>query len=108
MLKPGGHLILTVPHANKPVSDKHYQHFDSDSLRSILDPFFQNLKFIPFDSHSKVLSLCQYVIGGSGNHFVITNSTVNNIFMKIYINNFLYSVEEGSCGRIAVVCEAST
>lgn len=33
-----GKLVLTVPHANKPVADKHYQHFDSALLSELLEP----------------------------------------------------------------------
>lgn len=33
---PGGHLLVTVPHANKRVQRKHYQHFTGTSLRKVL------------------------------------------------------------------------
>ena len=34
-------LIITVPHANKPVQAKHYQHFTFDSLRQYVEPHFE-------------------------------------------------------------------
>ncbi|WP_263834159.1 class I SAM-dependent methyltransferase [Salinibacter sp.] len=108
VLQPQGHIILTVPHVNKSVSDKHYQHFDTEKLRRVLDPYFQNLKFVPFDSHSKALSLMQIFLGGKGNHFVVTNSFLNKKFIDIYFSNFLYGVNEDKCGRIAVVGQART
>jgi 2-polyprenyl-3-methyl-5-hydroxy-6-metoxy-1,4-benzoquinol methylase len=104
-LRPHGCLILTVPHVNKPVSNKHYQHFDADGLRSVLDPYFQNMKFIRFDSHSKVLSALQYFLGGDGDNFIITNSKLNNLFINIYFDNFLYIKDDKKCGRICVICK---
>lgn len=41
MLPIGARLIATVPHRNKPVSSKHYQHFSFDHLRTTLAPHFR-------------------------------------------------------------------
>lgn len=106
VLSPEGYLILTVPHVNKSVSDKHYQHFDAAALRDLLDTHFQKLRFIPFDSHSKFLTVMQLLLGGKGNHFVLTNSWINSVFLQVYFNRFLYEVTEENCGRIAVVGRA--
>jgi len=103
LLHPGGHLILTVPHVNKSVSEKHYQHFDAGTLRRLLGPHFVELQFIPFDSHSKLLTAMQLLLGGDGRHFVLTNSVINKAFLKVYFKNFLYEVTEEDCGRVAVV-----
>ena len=40
VIRPGGRLIVTVPHVNKPLQDKHYQHFDFASLTEALAPHF--------------------------------------------------------------------
>ena len=41
VLKPSGTLIVTVPHQNRPLSSKHYQHFSSNSLKSCLVQQFE-------------------------------------------------------------------
>lgn len=102
MLHPGGYLILTVPHTNKPVQPKHFRHYDESLLRECLSPHFEDLSFIPFDSHNRLLGLLQRLMGGAGNHFVITNPYVNHLFFETYCRYFLYNVDESTCGRIAV------
>jgi 2-polyprenyl-3-methyl-5-hydroxy-6-metoxy-1,4-benzoquinol methylase len=101
-LRPGGRLVLTVPHVNMPVQDKHFQHFDSEALRNLLTPLFEELKFIPFDSRSKLLKVAQLFMGGQGNHFVLTNTMLSRAFLRMYFDKFLYEVTESDCGRIAV------
>lgn len=104
VLEPEGCLLITVPHVNKSVSDKHYQHFDTELLNRILDPHFQNVSITPFDAQSKVLSFIQILLGGNGRNFIITNSVINSLFMKYYLKRFLYGVTENNCGRIAAFC----
>ena len=41
LINPGGKLILTTPHKNQPLPDKHYQHFDSESLGRYLGRNFE-------------------------------------------------------------------
>lgn len=107
VLSPGSHLIVTVPHVNKSVSEKHYQHFDRASLDRLLAPYFDKLRFIPFDSHSKILTALKMLLGGDGRHFVLTNSMANRVFLNVYFERFLYNVTEENCGRIAVVGRSS-
>ena len=40
LINPGGKLILTTPHKNQPMPEKHYQHFDKESLGHYLDSEF--------------------------------------------------------------------
>lgn len=37
LVRPGGTLLLTVPHRNVPVTPKHYRHFDGATLASELE-----------------------------------------------------------------------
>ncbi|MDR9382699.1 MAG: class I SAM-dependent methyltransferase, partial [Natronomonas sp.] len=48
LLVDDGRFILTVPHENKPVRDKHYQHFAAADLLPLLDPSFESVEFVPF------------------------------------------------------------
>jgi len=42
-LKPGGMLLITTPSKNLPLQPKHYQHFSSKELESILCPLFSKV-----------------------------------------------------------------
>jgi 2-polyprenyl-3-methyl-5-hydroxy-6-metoxy-1,4-benzoquinol methylase len=103
-LTSDGTLIVTVPHKNKPVQPKHYQHFDQSTLIHTLEDHFESMKFIPFDEQSRILNVLQKVLGGRGNQFIITNEFLNSSFWRLYKKKYLYTSEK-NCGRIAVVCE---
>ena len=103
-INENGKLILTVPHANKPVQSKHYQHFTSSQLLSLLEPYFQDIIFIPFGVRSLVMAILLRILGGDGRNFIITNSRLVSWFYKLYLNRYLYTDYESKCSRIAVVC----
>jgi 2-polyprenyl-3-methyl-5-hydroxy-6-metoxy-1,4-benzoquinol methylase len=104
-IKDKGCLILTVPHVNKVVTDKHYQHFTGMDLRKLLEPFFIHINLIPFDVRSRVMALLHRVVGGEGKHFLVTNQTLMSWFFKLYIYRYLYANDESKCMRIAAVCK---
>ncbi len=102
-----GHLILTVPHENTPVTKKHYQHFNSTKLRTLLEPYFGNISFIPFDipaSGSPLMWLIQRILGPKGKFFLLTNARLLYFFYAIYLKRYLYAKDESGCERIAVIC----
>jgi 2-polyprenyl-3-methyl-5-hydroxy-6-metoxy-1,4-benzoquinol methylase len=41
LLKKNGELIITVPHKNLPLEDKHEQHFDKDSITQTIYKYFK-------------------------------------------------------------------
>lgn len=103
-LEPGGHFACTVPHRNKAVSAKHYQHFDSEKLRGVLEPHFEEITLVPFDHRSRLLWALSLLLGGSGRHMVVTNRRINNWFYRLYRRRWLYVPDEKQCLRIAAVC----
>ena len=107
VVSPGGYLIVTVPHKNKSVKEKHYQHFGVDSLKKVLYPHFDKVKVEPFDSLSRFLRIMSLFMGGRGDNFVITNSAINKKFFDLYLKNFLYGVKEKNCGRLLALGKAS-
>jgi SAM-dependent methyltransferase len=107
ILDGGGILILTVPHNNKPVQDKHYQHFSQKELFNLFERHFDNLDFIPFDKQSRILYRLQKLLGGRGSHYVITNSTIKSSFWRLYTSCYLYT-SESKCSRIAMVAKNDT
>lgn len=52
-LKPGAELIVTVPHANKTVQKKHYQHFTFESLAHYFTPHFEVVDMKGFESTTR-------------------------------------------------------
>lgn len=104
-LNPTGRLVLTVPHVNQIVGDKHFQHFDSVSLRALLDPHFTDIEFYPFDYPSRILGLWFRLLGRAGKYFIITWPPILNKFHAYYRRHCLYGKDESTCMRIACVAK---
>jgi len=102
-LRPGGRLILTVPHRNNPVGYKHFQHFDSQMLQDLLGTHLESLQFQPFDFFSRKLDLWFRLLGRTGQYFLITWRPLLSAFYNYYINRCVYGRDESKCGRIACV-----
>ncbi|WP_259252194.1 class I SAM-dependent methyltransferase [Salinibacter ruber] len=105
LLDSGSTLIATIPHTNKWVSDKHYQHFNQSKLQDLLAPHFTNTEFFHIDDiSSTLLEYLQSLVGGDGEHFVVTDSRIMTVFWRLYRRHYLYTTRD-RCGRIAVVAE---
>jgi SAM-dependent methyltransferase len=98
-----GTLILTVPHINKDVSDKHYQHFDSDQLDRLLRPHFSDVSYVPFDERSPLTVVLQFLLGWRGRHVIVNSPFVLNRVYDFYRRRYLYADNEEHCQRIAVI-----
>jgi 2-polyprenyl-3-methyl-5-hydroxy-6-metoxy-1,4-benzoquinol methylase len=103
ILHQDGSFVLTVPHTNKKVPAKHYQHFTSNHLRELLEPHFRDIVFVPFDRKSTVILFLRLIIGGKGTHFLVTERRLLYWFYQLYTKRYLYAHEEGKCGRIAAI-----
>ena len=53
-LKPGGRLLVTVPHANRPVQKKHFQHFNFDKALATFQPEFEVESIKGFERLTKI------------------------------------------------------
>jgi SAM-dependent methyltransferase len=104
-LRPGGYLVLTVPHRNEKLIEKHYQHFDSDALRRLLGGDFLEPRFIPFDRRSAFLSVLWKLLGGSGRYYVVTHPGINTFLFRYYRRHHLYANDERNCLRIGCVVQ---
>ncbi|RCU48005.1 class I SAM-dependent methyltransferase [Haloplanus salinus] len=104
LLADDGRFVLTVPHENKPVQDKHYQHFSAADLESLLTPRFEIVEFVPFDKQSKVFTALELALGGRGRHFVVNSPPVVDTLWTLYRRRYLYADSESNCRRIAAVC----
>ena len=103
-MKPNGTMIITVPHVNKPVIPKHYQHFSATTLEATLSSHFQNIDLIPFDRRSRALNGALRLLGGDGRNFVITNGAGNRALRGWYEKKHLYAPNEDECYRLAAAC----
>lgn len=101
---PSGRVVVTVPHENKPVQDKHFQHFSGSGLHDTLAAHFDEIDLVPFDNiDAPLLKVIRKLIGGRGSNVVVTNDWVNRRFFDFYLDRYLYTSEE-NCGRIAAIC----
>lgn len=98
MLKENGVLILTVPHANQSLSDKHYQHFTSQGLKSHFSKLFTVEEEIFFEkSKNWRVYLIKRLM--KNKLFILNNKKTLNWIYKVYKKRCFYSNEK-MCRRI--------
>ncbi len=98
LLNARGTLLLTVPHSNKKVSAKHYQHFDSGSLRNYFEPYFQVEEESFFE---KKRCWRNYFIRRilKNKLFILNNKKLLDLIYREYKKHCFLS-DEQHCGRI--------
>ncbi|MDY6993511.1 MAG: methyltransferase domain-containing protein, partial [Pseudomonadota bacterium] len=100
MLNPGGKLLLTVPHVNKSVEYKHFQHFSIDSLNAYLEKYFDIVDVVPFERKGIVRKSMNYLL--ANRHFVLNNGFLLNLIYR-FNKKFLFKCEsESMCQRIFI------
>lgn len=102
-LNPKGVLILTVPHINKRLQEKHYQHFSVKSLTAALQGSFVVDKVIPFDYTSRLTNRVIHLLGYTGNNYLITNKWIMNWAYKQVLRGCLEPQSEKRCGRLLAI-----
>lgn len=102
LLSANGLLILTVPHRNKNVLAKHYQHFDSKSLTHVIKPYFNIEELIFFDKSSILNTIISNILGN--NLFILNNQRILDSIYRFYRRHLFYCSEE-KCGRIFMTCK---
>jgi len=102
-LKSNGILIITVPHKNKALQPKHYQHFDVQSLSRMLGGTFKIESFIYFDKASYLFTAIKKILL-ENRFFILNNSFLLNSVFKYYKRHF-FICEENVCGRICVTAK---
>jgi hypothetical protein len=95
--------VITVPHSNKPLNEKHFQHFDSSALHSLLNDHFEEIQFRFLDASDRLLELWFRFLGGRGTHFLVTWQPALKAFFDYYLANSLYAKDEADCRRLACV-----
>lgn len=80
-VRPGGYLILTVPHTNMPLDPKHYQHFNPQKLDHLLKGKVARRQYLLFDGRRWPIRLLLKLMGGNGRHFIITSRRLANLLI---------------------------
>jgi SAM-dependent methyltransferase len=101
-LSEAGHLIVTVPHTNARLTAKHFQHFDSRSLRTLLEEHFRDVRIVPFDQSTLLLKVLGRICGGSS--LVVNLPALLAFRWQYYQSRCLYRADEGNCRRVCAIC----
>jgi len=99
--RKGGRLIITVPHINKQVISKHYQHFTGEMLATVVGDLYEVEEMIFFDKQSRFLGrVVSHLL--VNRFFVLNSQPVLDFVYRIY-KKFLFETGESVCGRICLV-----
>jgi len=96
-LSNNGLVFLTVPHKNKSMPKKHFQHFDFDSIKSYFDDDFviEDVEFFERQTGwSKIINVLS-----ANELYILNNRTLNNLIYSLYKNKWFFT-DEKHCGRI--------
>jgi len=104
LLVPGGLLVLTVPHENVPVEPKHFRHFDSAAIRSVLEPEFRIEGITPFERGGRARRTVCALLGNR--FFILNHPRLLNALYAWYKKRLLICAEE-DCRRLLVVARAA-
>jgi len=99
-IKPGGMLLLTVPHSNKALEYKHFQHFTIQCLTNELSSCFHIAEVILFEKRGFRRRLLDFVL--CNRLFVLNSKTLLEICYLLH-QKYLFTCEnENECQRIFV------
>jgi len=100
LLREGGFLYLTVPHENKTLEYKHFQHFSVEKIMNYLRPHFDVMEIVPFERISWKRRLMLKVL--SNRLFILNNPRLLSMIYCWYKNNLFFCTSETQCQRIFV------
>lgn len=100
LLKDGGFLYLTVPHENKLLEYKHFQHFSVKKIVSYLSHDFDVVEVVPFEKISWQRKLISKILSNS--LVSLNNPCLLSIIYRWYKHNLFLCASEKECQRIFV------
>jgi 2-polyprenyl-3-methyl-5-hydroxy-6-metoxy-1,4-benzoquinol methylase len=103
IIKPGGKLLMTVPHSNKPVEYKHFQHFTVDAIKNQLSREFEVIEAIPFEKKGWGRKLLNYLL--CNRFYVLNNKKLLNVLYKMHKKYLVSCKTEVDCQRILIVAK---
>lgn len=100
LISEHGELIVTVPHANNPVTPKHFQHFTSSSLIAYFATYFSVEEIAFLDKRSQWVRLIKRIL--HNDYFTLNHWGIRNRIYGSYKKHFLLCSKEQECGRLYV------
>lgn len=100
LLKKDGVLLVTVPHVNKPVEYKHFQHFTAESLTKYLEPYFRIVEVVPFEKISWKRWFISRLL--SNRFFILRNPRALRVIYHWYRASLFFCTSENTCQRLFV------
>lgn len=100
LVKPGGRLLLTVPHKNKSLEYKHFQHFSLKSISYYLQDYFDIVDIMPFEKRGLGRSVMNALL--SNRFFVLNNRKALQYLYVWHKNRLFLCKNEDECQRIYV------
>ncbi len=97
LLTDDGRILLTVPHKNKPLSEKHFQHFTKDSIMEYFSEFFNIVEYQPIDKISRFVRYLKKI--SNNKYFLVQYPKFNNYLYSVVKKNYV-NTNETNCGRI--------
>jgi len=101
LLCDGGVLFITVPHSNKPVEPKHFQHFTVDSLLNCLGDSFEPCKIVLFEKNSVRKRILDTIL--ANRFFILNHRKALDLIYKYYKNRLFIACDENDCKRICMI-----
>lgn len=97
LLNKKGVIFLTVPHQNKPVIKKHFQHFNYENLVKYFKDNFMVEKVEYIQMQNKLLTALTKIFVNK--YWIINSKLLNNWFYNFYKKNYFFA-NENNCERI--------
>jgi 2-polyprenyl-3-methyl-5-hydroxy-6-metoxy-1,4-benzoquinol methylase len=99
LLKHGGVLLMTVPHKNKKLEYKHFQHFDINSLSKFFPKSLKIEEVIYFEKNNFLYRALKKIL--TNRWFILNHLGIRNKIYSIY-KNYFFKAEERNCNRIFI------
>lgn len=100
LLSDKGVLLLTVPHKNKPLEYKHFQHFSVETISDYLRPHFTIVEVVPFERIARMRWLISRLL--SNRIFILRNPYALRAIYRWYKANLFFCNTEDTCQRLFV------
>ena len=98
LIKNGGHLYLTVPHINYPLTVHHFRHFSIKTLTEAFEDKFDILEIIPFEKIDKRKRILDTIL--TNKYFILNHTGFLNKIFKYYQKKLFFVKNENSCKRL--------
>lgn len=102
LLEPGAALLVTVPSKNLPLQDKHFQHFDEESLTAALAPHFRIEELYWVNRSVRYLSrIYRRVLSNSV--FILNHEALLRRLYAMYLDRLFHAGPKNGT-RLVAVC----